>query len=332
MVHGAKSLVRRILWSAIRAGLRLWVAATDYRGEMSVSDEILKRTSDAYRRIRNTARFLLGNLAGFDPDNQLVDVADMIALDRWAVARTRALQDEIVKAYNEYEFHHIYHRVHNFCVNDMGGFYLDILKDRLYTTPADSLARRSAQTAMCHIAEALTRWLAPILCFTADEIWGNLPGERPPSAMLSTWYALPEIRDEDEIDWDTVIALRDEVSRELERLRKDNKIGSGLAAEVDIFAAPQLRAKLAKLGDELRFVLITSEARVHALEDRPENALAVTGFPGGELHLALAPSGHAKCQRCWHYRADVGTDSAHPDICARCVGNVEGPGEIRQFA
>lgn len=312
--------------------LRLWVAATDYRGEMSVSDEILKRTSDAYRRIRNTARFLLGNLAGFEPDSHSINVDDMLALDLWAVERTRALQEEIAKAYDEFEFHHIYHRVHNFCVNDMGGFYLDILKDRLYTTPADSLARRSAQTAMYHIAEALTRWLAPVLCFTAEEIWENLPGQRPASVMLTTWYSLPASKAHADIDWETIVAVRDKVSRELEALRKDGKIGSGLQAEVELYAGPLLGKALEVLGDELRFVLITSEARVHAYEERPADAIEVEDFAADALSLRMTPSKHKKCERCWQYRVDVGSDSAHPEICARCVCNVEGPGETRRFA
>ncbi|NNF51256.1 MAG: isoleucine--tRNA ligase [Gammaproteobacteria bacterium] len=312
--------------------LRLWVAATDYRGEISVSDEILKRTSDAYRRIRNTARFLLGNLAGFDPAEHSVEIDDMLALDRWAVTRTRALQDDVTKAYESYEFHHIYHGVHNFCVNDMGGFFLDILKDRLYTTPADSLARRSAQTAMFHIAEALTRWLAPVLCFTAEEIWSSLPGERGESVMLSTWHALPRAATEDSIDWPGVVAVREAVSRQLETLRKSNQIGSGLQAEVDIYADDAVNAILSPLGDELRFVTITSEARLHPISESPAEAIEVEGFAAGKLRLLIRPSEHQKCQRCWHYRKDVGDNSAHPEICARCVTNVEGPGETRRFA
>ncbi len=312
--------------------LRLWVAATDYRGEISVSDEILKRTSDAYRRIRNTARFLLGNLAGFDPETNLVAVDEMLALDRWAVARTRQLQEAVVAAYDDYEFHHIYHGVHNFCVNDLGGFYLDILKDRLYTTPADSLARRSAQSAMFHIAEALTRWLAPVLCFTAEEIWENLPGERPPSVMLSTWYALPDAARTDVIDWPNITVVRDAVSRALEGLRKAGQIGSALQAEVDIYADQVHRELLAQLQDELRFVLITSEARLHDIAASTSDAADVEGPLAGKIRLVIRPSVHSKCQRCWHYRADVGSDAGHPEICARCVSNVEGPGETRDFA
>ncbi len=312
--------------------LRLWVAATDYRGEISVSDEILKRTSDAYRRIRNTARFLLGNLAGFDPDTHAVAIDDMLALDRWAVMRTQALQDDVTKAYEDYEFHHIYHGVHNFCVNDMGGFFLDILKDRLYTTPADSRARRSAQSAMYHIAEALTRWLAPILCFTAEEIWTSLPGDRPASVMLTTWYELPQAKVQDSIDWPRIVAVREAVSRQLETLRKSGQIGSGLQAEVDIYADAEVHATLAPLKDELRFVTITSDARLHEIDASPAEAVAVEGFADGNLRLVIKPSQHAKCQRCWHYRADVGSDGAHPGICARCVSNIEGPGETRCFA
>ncbi len=312
--------------------LRLWVAATDYRGEMSVSDEILRRTSDAYRRIRNTARFLLGNLAGFDPAKDQIAVSEMLDLDRWAVERTRALQDEVVAGYDSYEFHRIYHGVHNFCVNDMGGFYLDILKDRLYTTQASSLARRSAQTAIYHVAEALTRWLAPILCFTADEIWENLPGERAASVMLSTWHDLPGAGTRPSVDWSQVIQVRDAVSRELESLRRDKQIGSNLQAGVELFASDRLHKILEVLGDELRFVLITSEARLRRADDADHSAKMVEGALAGELSVAIEPVAHQKCQRCWHYLEDVGQDPAHPEICGRCISNVDGTGETRRYA
>jgi isoleucyl-tRNA synthetase len=313
--------------------LRLWVAATDYRGEMSVSDEILTRMADSYRRMRNTARFLLGNLHGFDPARHMVPVDEMLSLDRWAVDRARDLQATLVEAYRSYEFHLIYQRLHNFCVLDMGGFFLDVIKDRLYTTRADSLARRSAQTAMYHIAEAMVRWLAPVLSFTAEEIWTNLPGERPESVMLDGWYLIPGgAQPETAVDWGVLLKVREAVSRELEKLRRENRIGSGLAAEVRIYCDDTIREKLAAVDDELRFVLITSEAEVYPREERPEDAVEIEGFPAGALYVAAGPCEHPKCVRCWHRRPDVGHDEKHPEICGRCVSNVEGPGEERRFA
>jgi isoleucyl-tRNA synthetase len=313
--------------------LRLWVAATDYRGEMSVSDEILTRMADSYRRMRNTARFLLGNLHGFDPEEHMVAVDDMLALDRWAVERAADLQRAIKEAYETYEFHRIYQRVHNFCVLDMGGFFLDIIKDRLYTTRADSLARRSAQSAMYHIAEAMVRWLAPILSFTAEEIWAGLPGERAESVFLSTWYPIPGgSHAAAAVDWPLLLKVREAVSRELERLRNENRIGSGLAAEVDLYCEDAVTARLSDLGDELRFVFITSEARAHGLEERPAEAAEIEDFAAGRLFVAVRPSDHAKCTRCWHRRPEVGSDPEHPEICDRCVVNVDGDGEERRFA
>ncbi len=239
--------------------LRLWVAATDYANEISVSDEILKRTSDSYRRVRNTVRFLLGNLAGFDPARDAVPVGEMLALDRWAVQRTRELQQEIVAAYRSYDFHLIYQKLHNFCVVDLGGFYLDVVKDRLYTMPAGSAARRSAQTALYWIAEAMVRWLAPILSFTAEEIWRFLPGPRAESVFFTTWAELPDTTAVPQaIDWPRVLEARAAVLRELERLRVAGQIGAPLDAEVTLYGTPEWTAALAPLADELRFVLITS--------------------------------------------------------------------------
>jgi isoleucyl-tRNA synthetase len=312
--------------------LRLWVAATDYRGEMSVSDEILKRMSDSYRRMRNTVRFLLGNLDGFDPARDAVAPADMIALDRWAVARAAVLQEDVVRAYRDYEFHLIYQKVHNFCVLDLGGFYLDVLKDRLYTTPAGGRPRRSAQTAMYHIAEAMVRWLAPILAFTAEEIWQSLPGERPESVLLSGWHTLPEMPlRADDPDWDLVHAVRDDVARELEALRNAGSIGSSLDAELVLYAAPDLAAKLRGPGEELRFLMLTSEARVAALDERPDDAIPLEGF-GDRLFARVAPTGHRKCVRCWHRRPEIGAHPDHPEICGRCAENVAGSGEQRRWA
>ena len=319
--------------------LRLWVAATDYRGEMSVSDEILKRTAEAYRRLRNTARFLLANLDGFDPEEHLLDPEHMLCLDRWTLERTRLLQEQVQRAYADYEFHRIYQLVHNFCAVDMGSFYLDIIKDRQYTTREDSIPRRSAQTAMYHVVESLVCWLAPITSYTADEIWQHLPGQREKSVFLSTWYELPPAYySESEIlqcmgvkFWERIITVRDAVSKELEKLRVDGKIGSSLDAEVDLYADEKTAVMLGAVKDELRFVLITSYARVHALDERPD-AAADAGIPDVPLWIRATPSAHAKCVRCWHHREDVGSDPAHPEICTRCVENVAGEGEVRRYA
>ena len=314
--------------------LRLWVAATDYRGEITVSDEILKRTADAYRRMRNTVRFLLANLEGFDPAEHRVDVGDMLALDRWAVKRAAALQDEVVKAYDDYEFHQIYQKVHNFCSVDMGGFYLDIVKDRQYTTQTDSLARRSCQSAMYHIVEAMVRWFAPILSFTAEEIWNNVPGARDESVLLATWYAFPDMADDDFGDgfWEQVLDVRESVKKALERLRVAGGIGGSLDAEVDLYCGSELKARLERLDDELRFVLITSYARVHDTTSVSDDAIHYTLSNNDELWVQAAPSDHAKCARCWHHREDVGAHGDHPELCGRCVDNVVGGGEPRRFA
>ncbi len=299
--------------------LRLWVAATDYANEMSVSEEILKRMSDSYRRMRNTVRFLLGNLAGFNPATDAVPVEQMVALDRWALRRARQLHDEVTAAYRNYEFHLVYQKVHGFCVVELGGCYLDVLKDRLYTTPPKSHARRSAQTAMYHIAESMVRWLAPILSFTAEEIWSHLPGDREASVFHATWHPLPEVP-ADEIDWDALLALRAEVARELERLREAGEIGSPLEAEVEVLCAPAEQRRFAALGEELRFFFITSAARVVVDPQVAERVVRVRAI------------GAAKCVRCWHRREDVGTHAEHPELCGRCVSNVAGAGEERRYA
>jgi isoleucyl-tRNA synthetase len=313
--------------------MRLWVAAADYRSEMSVSDEILKRVSDAYRRIRNTARFLLGNLDGFTP-NQALEPADMLPLDRWAVDRAAQLQQQVRQAYDEYQFLHVYQKVHNFCAFEMGAFYLDILKDRLYTTTYDSQARKSAQTAMYHVLEAMVRWIAPVLSFTAEEIHQYVPGDRSDSIFLETWYdGLFEMDNAtaERNRWRRVIQLRDEVSKSIEAVRRDGKAGSSLAVEVDLWLDGELREAVDSLGDELRFVLITSEARVADLGAAPADAERIK-LEAGEIALQVTPSEHEKCVRCWHYRADVGSDPEHPEICGRCVENVCGAGETRRMA
>ncbi len=313
--------------------IRLWVAATDYRGEMSVSDEILKRTADAYRRIRNTARFLLANLNGFDPAANLVPPGEMIELDRWVVDRAYRLQEEIVEAYRGYQFHLIYQKVHNFCVVDLGAFYLDVIKDRQYTTQADGLPRRSCQSAMYHVIEAMVRWLAPVLSFTADEIWGHIPGDRGRTVFTETWYGglfpLPESDPFDRGFWERVLAVRVAVGPALEAARKADLIGSGLDAEIALYCDDGLYGLLTRLGDELRFVLITSQVRLHPIAERPDTAVD-TELDG--LAVRVTPSRHPKCVRCWHHRADVGAQAEHPELCGRCVTNVAGPGETRRFS
>jgi isoleucyl-tRNA synthetase len=310
--------------------LRLWVAATDYANEMSVSDEILKRMSDSYRRLRNTARYLLSNLHGFDPARHMVKPDEMLALDRWALARTRELQEEVIDAYGRYAYHLIYQKVHNFCVVDLGGFYLDVLKDRLYTLPADSRGRRSAQTAMLHIAEGMVRWLAPILSFTAEEIWRHMPGERAESVFLTTWHPLPAVP-RDRIDWPALIALRGDVTRELEKLRDAGAIGAPLDAAVDVYCAPGELARFSALGEELRFLFITSHARVHEARQPPEGAVPAESVGNAGVWLTVKRSEDPKCVRCWQRRGDVGQHAEHPELCGRCVTNVEGGGEVRRY-
>jgi isoleucyl-tRNA synthetase len=312
--------------------LRLWVSSTDYGNEISVSDEILRRMADSYRRMRNTVRFLLGNLHGFDPERHLLPAEQMVALDRWALQRTRQLQQEVEAAYRAYTFHSIYQSIHNFCIVDLGGFYIEIVRDRLYTTAQDSLTRRSAQTAMYHIAEAMVRWLAPVLSFTAEEIWPLLPGTRPESVFLTTWHPVPQA-DAGSVDWQALQKLRAAVTHKLEKLREGGSIGAPLDAEVDVYCtgeAAQACATFAALGEELRFFLVTSAARVHSAQSAPEGAEpAADAGPG--IFLRITPSVHTKCVRCWHHRPDVGANAAHPELCGRCVSNIDGPGERREY-
>ncbi|MEQ4341307.1 isoleucine--tRNA ligase [Pseudomonas syringae] len=313
--------------------MRLWVSATDYSGEMAVSDQILQRSADAYRRIRNTARFLLSNLTGFNPATDILPAEEMLALDRWAVDRTLLLQRELQEHYGEYRFWNVYSKIHNFCVQELGGFYLDIIKDRQYTTAANSTARRSCQTALFHISEALVRWIAPILAFTADELWQFLPGERNESVMLNTWYEglteMPADFDMDRAYWERIMAVKTSVNKEMENLRAAKAIGGNLQAEVTLYAEESLVADLSKLSNELRFVLITSTASVAPLASAPADAV-VTEVAG--LKLKVLKSSHAKCARCWHHREDVGGNPEHPEICGRCVDNISGAGEVRHYA
>jgi isoleucyl-tRNA synthetase len=324
-------LVPQKLTSTLGADVvRLWIAATDYANEMSVSDEILRRMADSYRRMRNTLRFLLGNLHGFDPAQHAVPWHELVAIDQWAMSQSFALQNDVVTAFRNYEFHDIYQKIHKFCVVELGGFYLDIIKDRLYTTGAQSTPRRSAQTAMYHIASAMVRWLAPILSFTAEEAWTFLPAAPASSVFLTTWHQFPPGAErESPLDWPALIALKADVGRELERLRAAGAIGAPLEAEVTLYATESQAARYAAVQDELRFVLITSQARISPT-DTPQGDAVPSSAEG--VWIEVKPSTQQKCVRCWHLRSDVGSDPRHPELCARCVVNVEGPGEERKFA
>ncbi|WGZ94021.1 MAG: isoleucine--tRNA ligase [Candidatus Thiothrix putei] len=317
--------------------LRLWVASTDYSREMSVSDEILKRTADAYRRIRNTARFLLANLNDFDPATDLVAAADMLPLDRWAVDQAAQVQDKVLAAYDNFHFHLIAQEVLNFCTVELGSLFLDITKDRQYTMQAGSRGRRSAQTAAWHILNAMVRWLYPVLSFTAEEIWQNMPGEKAQDFVLFTqWYdGLFRLDEADKLsagEWSYVFALRELISKQLEDVRVAGQIGAGLDAEVAIYyrqaGVETNHDPLLKLGEELRFVLITSGVHLHDLADVPGDAVEVLD----QVFVKVVRSEHGKCTRCWHHREDVGSHAEHPELCGRCIENIEGTGEVRQYA
>ncbi len=310
--------------------VRLWVAATDYANEMSVSEEIFKRMSDSYRRMRNTLRFLLANLQGFEPGAHAIAFDDLVAIDQWVIGKAFALQNDIVTAYRNFEFHSIYQEIHNFCVVELGGFYLDIIKDRLYTTGTNSRPRRSAQTAVHHVALAMVRWIAPILSFTAEEAWKFLPEVPNESVFLNLWHMFPAGAERaPALDWNAFIALKSDVAREMERFRAAGVIGSSLEADITIYVDAALAARYGALGDELRFLLITSGASVVQTDTPAESA--VTSSQEG-VWIEVKPSTDTKCVRCYQLRSDVGSDARHPEICARCVSNVEGPGEERHFA
>jgi isoleucyl-tRNA synthetase len=309
--------------------VRLWIAATDYANEMSVSDEIFKRMADSYRRMRNTLRFLLGNLHGFDPKQHALPFDELVAIDQWVIAKTFALQNDVIIAYRNYEFHDIYQKIHNFCVVELGGFYLDIIKDRLYTTGTNSAPRRSAQTAVNQVAQAMVRWLAPILSFTAEEAWGHLPDVPNESVFLNVWHQFPAGAERvSTIDWTALIALKADVAKEMERLRAAGALGSSLEAEVTVFVPEPLMPRFEPMRDELRFLLITGSAQVLSIS-APSTA-AQASEEG--VWIQVAPSTEPKCVRCYQLRADVGSDARHPELCSRCVINVEGPGEERHFA
>ncbi len=313
--------------------LRLWVASTDYRGEMSVSNEILSRTSDSYRKLRNTARFILANLDDFDPAKDKMAVQDLVALDRWVLDRAYQLQEELIAHYDAYQFQQVIQKIHHFCAFDLSSFYLDVTKDRQYTCKAKGTARRSTQTALYHVLEALVRWLAPILSYTADEIWSYMPGNRSTSIFLETWYEglQPLDRDTDmnREFWRQIMAVRPTVSKELEKSRTKGEIGASLNAEIELYCNEAYFTLLNRLDNELHFLLITSNASVVAEQFSPDDAIQ-TDLEG--LKLKVIVSEHQKCVRCWHQRYDVGEHADHPELCGRCVENVDGDGEQRRYA
>lgn len=302
--------------------LRLWVASTDYSGELTISDEILKRVADGYRRIRNTLRFLLSNLADFDASKDLLPVDQWLEIDRYALHLTQQLQAGILADYDKYEFHLAVQKFVSFCSEDLGGFYLDILKDRLYTSGETSHARRAAQSALHHITHAMMRLMAPILSFTADEIWQTLGLDSVATVFEEDWYGLPAhgLSDSQLQNWQTIISVRAQAAKEIEVLRGEGKVGSSLQAELEFHVAPETFEALSSLQDDLRFVMITSSVTAYKVADAAAQKILVK------------PSVHQKCDRCWHYRDDVGSDAAHPTICGRCVSNLFGSGEDRKYA
>ncbi|MDB4511829.1 isoleucine--tRNA ligase [Arenicella sp.] len=311
--------------------LRLWIASTDYSSEMTISDEILKRSSDAYRRIRNTARYLLGNLNDFE-QSQMLPNDNLLELDQWAIRQAAAMQKDIAKSYADFNFRLVYQRLQEFCSIQMGSFYLDILKDRLYTTGKTSHARLSAQTAMTHILESLVRCMAPILSFTSEEIWGHMTGERTASVLFEEYYdGFTQLEEAPQADqfWQTIIDVRNEVSKQIESVRNAGKIGAGLDARVTLYADDQLKHSLSRIEPELRFVLITSAATVCAFDTADTDAVA-TDNPG--LKVSVTALSDDKCVRCWHRRPEVGSITQHPELCSRCVENIDGEGEVRLYA
>lgn len=312
--------------------LRLWVASTDYTGEMAVSDEIIKRASESYRRVRNTVRFLLANLAGFNPNEHLIDFDKLVELDKWAVSLASKVQKEIKGYYDNYDFHLVVKRLMHFCSIELGSFYLDIIKDRQYTAKADSHARRSCQTALYHIANMLIRVMAPILSFTAQEAFEVMPGDHDEFIFTQTWYdKLQELDDNAEFNhayWERILDFRAQANRAIEDARNNGIVGGSLEAEITIYANEALKADLDKLKDELRFVLITSKTLVLS-EAIPENAFK---SEDGTIGFIITKSQAPKCVRCWHFESLVNNNAKFPGLCPRCIENVEGQGEKRQFA
>ncbi len=312
--------------------LRLWIASNDYTGDMAVSHEIFKRSADAYRRVRNTIRFLLANLNGFNPSTDMVEFKDMVELDKWAVSLAAKTQEELLKCYDDYDFHKVVQILMNFCSIELGSFYLDIIKDRQYTAKADSAARRSCQSALYKIAEALVRWIAPVLSFTSQEAWEQMPGERGEFVFTQTWYDKLEKLDEastfNSDYWQRMLAFRNEANKAIETSRNNGVIGGSLEADVKIFTKGQLKEDLQKLENELCFVLITSKAIVTD-EEAPADAIKSEVI---DCSFTVSKSTAKKCERCWHYEDDVDADPNYPGLCSRCVENIKTAGESRHFA
>jgi isoleucyl-tRNA synthetase len=297
--------------------IRLWTASTDYSGDLAIDDKILARVVDSYRRIRNTLRFLLANVSDFDAAKDAVDLKDLLEVDRYALARAAQLQGEILAHYQVYEFHPVVAKLQLYCSEDLGGFYLDVLKDRLYTSAAKSKARRSAQTALWHITHAMLRWMAPFLSFTAEEAWKLFGNSKTGTIFSETYWQFEAADDALMAKYNRIRVMRDEVNKALEALRAKGEVGSSLQAEVALSVPPEDHALLASLGDDLKFIFITS-----AIELKTDSVQLIK----------VSPSQHSKCERCWHYREDVGSHAEHPGICGRCVSNLYGEGEARAFA
>ncbi|MDB4832250.1 isoleucine--tRNA ligase [Methylophilaceae bacterium] len=300
--------------------LRLWVATTDYSGELNISDEILKRVADSYRRIRNTLRFLCANLEDFDYKKHLVEPNEMLSLDRFAIYKVDELQSVILDHYEKFEFYLAIQKFVAFCSEELGGFHLDILKDRLYTTSEDSFARRSAQTSLYHISHSLMRVMAPVLSFTAHELWEVLCNEKDHSIFTDYWYELPKhgLSNEDINDWNNIIKVRAEVNKRIEEVRESGKIGSSLQAQLRINANKDIMESLTRFKDDLKFIFISSDVTINLHDD--------------DLNIEAIPSPYKKCERCWHYAESVGQNKEHPSICKRCISNLFGSGEVRIHA
>lgn len=312
-------------------GLRLYVASSDYRYEIAASKEIFNRVSDSYRRIRNTLRFMLANLNGFVPSRDALPMDELIALDQYIIQRASEVQATIRKAYDEMNFHVVSNALTNFCINDLGGFYLDIIKDRQYTTKADSQARRSAQTALYHLVQAFVRWMSPILSFTAQEAWELIPEQTEKYVFTAEWYDLPKSTQQNlisEADWQSLIQVKSAVNKQIEAARNAKLVGSNLSAKVDIWADEALKAILDRLENELRFVLITSQVAVHTFDASQGEATDIDG-----LRVAVSSADGEKCVRCWHVLPDVNTHAGHEGLCSRCIINLpSGTGEERKYA
>ncbi|MXP56470.1 isoleucine--tRNA ligase [Pantoea sp. Mhis] len=314
--------------------LRLWVASTDYSSEIVISNEVIHRVTDIYRRIRNTARFLLANLSGFNPKIDAINQDNMVLIDRWAVGRALATQQSIIQSYDVYNIHEVIQRLMQFCSVEMGSFYLDIVKDRQYTTKYDSLAHRSCQTAMWHILEALVRWILPIMSFTADEIWSYLPGERSKYIFTEEWYQnLFSLSDNELLNdyfWDDLLKLRSEVNKIIEQARNNNYIRSSLEASVTLYVKQELLTKLQSIDNELCFILLTSNVHITDYSLATNKAQKSKILQGLKIELHKAKGD--KCPRCWHYKLDIADNPKNIPICKRCYTNVFDNGEFRKFA